>query len=280
MSEVCRSNRGITWSLTRHLEDLDYADDICLLAHRFTDIQAKCSDLEARAKAVGLSINAAKTKAMRILHSHQSMITICGKSVEYVDSFVYLGTVISANGGVEKDMENRLSKARSAFGRLQRIWRNQQISRKTKLRIFNACIKSVLLYGSETWLTSQRMVLKLQAFVNKCLRIICGIFWPNRITNDDLWRCTNEAPIQQQIKKKKWKWIGHALRKGRDSIVKMALEWNPQGSRRVGRPKLTWRRLTVRELADNNITWDVAKRTAQNRVRWNALVDALSSQAE
>ncbi|XP_044573288.1 uncharacterized protein LOC123257606 [Drosophila ananassae] len=223
---------------------------LCLLAHRFPDIQAKCSDLETRAKAAGLSINASKTKAMRIRHSHQSKITICGKIVEYVDSSVYLGTVISANGGVEKVMENRLSKARSAFGRLQRIWRNQQISRKTKLRIFNTCMKSVLLYVSETWLTSQRKIVKLQAFVNKCLRIICGIFWPNRITNNDLWRCTNEAPIQQQIKRKKWKWIGHALRKDRDSIVRMALEWNPQGSRRVGRLKLTWRRSTVRELAE------------------------------
>ncbi|XP_044572116.1 uncharacterized protein LOC123257365 [Drosophila ananassae] len=165
MSEVCRSNRGITWSLTRHLEDLDYADDICLLVHRFTVIQAKCSDLEARAKAVGLSINALQ----------------CSKN--------------------QSDADPPLSPKQDHHMR-----EKCRISRKTKLRIFNACIKSVLLYGSETWLTSQRMVLKLQAFVNKCLRIICGIFWPNRITNDVALhkRSTNPAADKEEKMEMDW----------------------------------------------------------------------------
>ncbi|XP_044573417.1 uncharacterized protein LOC123257659 [Drosophila ananassae] len=212
--------------------------------------------------------------------SPQGSITISSKTVDFVDHFTYLGTIISSSGGVEKDVESRLCKARSAFGRLHRIWRNQQISRRTKLRIFNACVKSILLYGAETWLTFQRMMTKLQSFINKCLRIICGIFWPKRLSNSDLWRNTGEAPIHHQIKKKKWKWIGHALRKKTDSIVRKALDWNPQGSRRVGRPKLTWRRTIIQELSRSNITWDYAKQTAPNRVRFKVLVNALSSQAE
>ncbi|XP_043862778.1 uncharacterized protein LOC122756630 [Drosophila santomea] len=45
MSEVCSSKRGITWNLTRHLGDLDYADDICLISQRLDDIQRKSDDL-------------------------------------------------------------------------------------------------------------------------------------------------------------------------------------------------------------------------------------------
>ncbi|XP_070134417.1 uncharacterized protein [Drosophila bipectinata] len=158
-------------------------------------------------------INASKTKAMRINNSNTNNITIGDNTIEFVDSFTYLGTIITSNGGVESDVENRLRKTRSAFGRLHRVWRNQQINRKTKLGIFNSCVKSILLYGSETWLTNQRILMKLQAYINKCLRIILGVFWPDRISNEDLWHCTGEVPIQEQIKKRKWKWIGHALRK-------------------------------------------------------------------
>ncbi|KAM8714989.1 hypothetical protein ACLKA7_002093 [Drosophila subpalustris] len=54
MREVCTSRRGITWSLTQHLEDLDYADDICLMSHKLSDIQAKANDLSRIASRVGL----------------------------------------------------------------------------------------------------------------------------------------------------------------------------------------------------------------------------------
>jgi hypothetical protein len=39
---------------------------------------------------------------------------------------------------------------------------------KTKLRIFNACVKSVLLYGCETWYVTRNIERKLQSFINRC----------------------------------------------------------------------------------------------------------------
>lgn len=195
MSEVCSKRRGITWSLSRQLEDLDYADDICLLSHKITDMQAKLEDLERTARNVRLEINIKKTKAMRINNVSTENITLQGQPVEYVDSFCYLGSTLTTDGGAETDANNRLNKARAAFGRLQPVWRSSQISRRTKLRIFNACVKSTLTYGSETWLISNTITQKLQVFINKCLRIICRIFWPNTISNTDLWKLTNEEPI-------------------------------------------------------------------------------------
>jgi hypothetical protein len=145
MSEVCKSRRGITLSFTKQLKDLDYADDICLISHRLSDIQAKANDVAELASRVGLTINATKTKAMRLNHTSQGNITINGNNIKFVEHFPYLGSIISSNGCGEEDVERRLSKARSAFGRLYRIWRSQQISRRTKQRIFNACVKSVML---------------------------------------------------------------------------------------------------------------------------------------
>ncbi|XP_043862795.1 uncharacterized protein LOC122756642 [Drosophila santomea] len=96
--------RGITWNLTRHLEDMDYADDICLISHRLDDIQRKSDDLVRIASSVGLEINIAKTKAMRFNHSSQGNININGNPIEFITSFPYLGTIISNSGGVDDDV--------------------------------------------------------------------------------------------------------------------------------------------------------------------------------
>ena len=61
--------------------------------------------------------------------------------------------------------------ARAAFNQLGKVWRSSKISRKTKIRLFNACVKSVLLYGCETWKATAGLIKKLQTFINRCLRV-------------------------------------------------------------------------------------------------------------
>jgi hypothetical protein len=64
----------------------------------------------------------------------------------------------------------------------------------------------------------------------------------DRITNEDLWSITQQKTIENQIKRRKWNWIGHTLCKEAGAIEKTALDWNPQRYRIRGRPKRTWRR--------------------------------------
>jgi hypothetical protein len=76
---------------------------------------------------------------------------------------------------------------------------------------------------------------RLQILINKCL--IMNIKWTDKITNEELWRITKYKPTEIQIKRRKWNWIEHTLRKEAGAIEKTALDWNPQGYRRIGRPK-------------------------------------------
>jgi hypothetical protein len=57
---------GIQWNMKERLEDLDYADDIFLLAQRFCDMEEKLKRLKEEAELVGLHININKTKGMRV----------------------------------------------------------------------------------------------------------------------------------------------------------------------------------------------------------------------
>ena len=101
--------------------------------------------------------------------------------------------------------------------------------------------------------------------------------WPEAISNEGLWGRTHQSRIEESIKRRKWKWIGHTLRKPENNITHSALEGNAQGFRRRGRPRQSWRRSVQDELAKKNFTWLEAKRTAKNIVRKRSMVDALCS---
>jgi hypothetical protein len=128
-----------------------------------------------------------------------------------------------------------------------------------KIQIFNTNVKSVLLYGCETWKTTNQITRRLQTFINKCLRRIMNIKWTDKITNEELWRITRQKPIEIQIKRRKWNWIGHTLRKETGTIEKTASDWNPQGYRRRGRLKRTWRRTVEDEIRNMGRSWNEVK---------------------
>ena len=104
-----------------------------------------------------------------------------------------------------------------------------QISRNLKIRIFKTNCISVLLYGCETWKVTNSIESRIQVFVNNCLRRILRVFWPNVISNENLWNITGVENMATMIRRRKWNWIGHTLRRPSGDIAKAALDWNPQG---------------------------------------------------
>ena len=266
---------GIRWSFISRLEDLEFADDICTLSHRFQDSQHQATRLEETAKRTGLYINSNKTKSMRINANRTDSIQINNTDLENISNFTYLGSIISTTSGTDEDIQARKKKALQAFSILKPVWKSRTLRTSTKIRIFNSNVKSVLLYGSETGRETSSTINSLQVFVNKCLRNIIGIRWPNTINNKELWKKTKQQPIETVIRTRKWKWIGHTLRKKDKNVTKQALDWNPQGQRRRERPKNTWRRGLNTELQKIGMTWNETKTMAKDRRGWKANVIAL-----
>jgi hypothetical protein len=137
--------RGIQWSMKERLEDLDYADDICLLAQRFYDKEEKLKRLKEEAELAGSHIDISKTKGMRVNTSNIQKFRVDETEIEEVRFFVYLGSVVSVNGGTEEDVASRMKKANGVFVQLYSVRRNHNISKGVKIRIFNRNVKSVLL---------------------------------------------------------------------------------------------------------------------------------------
>ena len=205
-------------------------------------MQQKMDSIQQESAKHDLVINTDKTKSLRLCHQHNTPVKIGEEQVEDVTTFQYIGSLISHSGGAEEDVKARIRKAQTAFTMLNPVWRSTIIRRKTKLLFFNSNVKSVLLYGSETWLMTEKLIARLQVFVNRCLRKVFKIFWPEWITNRDLWSRANQKPIDEEIRRRRWKWLGHTLRKDHGNITRQSLTWNPAGKRSRGRPKMTCRR--------------------------------------
>jgi hypothetical protein len=63
---------------------------------------------------------------MRFNTPTQTKILVEGNEIQQVDKFVYLGIIIGTEVSTQKDIKNRLSKARTAFHKLQNIWLSKQ----------------------------------------------------------------------------------------------------------------------------------------------------------
>jgi hypothetical protein len=61
-----------------------------------------------------------------------------------------------------------------------------------------------------------------------------------KILGPYIYLITGETDMSVQIKRRKWNWRRHRLRKGNDVIEREALDWNPQGKSKRGRSKQMW----------------------------------------
>ena len=113
---------------------------------------------------MGLMISEKKTK---ICYSNCPLpsIVLNGAPLEGVADFQYLGSRIDMQGDSSTDIITRLAKASNAFNVLsRRLWNNPQVSLQTKLKVYYASVRPVLLYACDTWAVKEADTARLQAF--------------------------------------------------------------------------------------------------------------------
>ena len=236
-------------------------------------IQEKTNRLSIFSNQVGLTISLKKTEAIRVNVPSPTKIRVRGQDIPYTDKFTYLGIVLCQDCGTGVDIQNRLNKARNAFMSLRSVWGSASYSTKTKPRIYQSCVLSTLLYGSECWRMTEHDLSRLASFHTASLRKILRIFWPRKISNDELLKQTKQNDIRTLVTRRRW--IGHVLRKGNNNIARIAMRWTPEGKRSRGRPKPTWRGTVEKGLRELNYSWSTIEKLAKDRQGWRDFVAAL-----
>nr|VZI18646.1 unnamed protein product [Spirometra erinaceieuropaei] len=213
LGRALRDSDGVEFAPGHRLTDLDYADDIALLASSFGDLQSMVSRMNEVAKSVGLSINAGKTKVFSscIPNQEKAPLGIDGCQLEEVDSFKYLGARLLPNGQSKDDIVSRIDTARCVFSSLRKcLWNRRDLSIATKIRVYRASVRSVLLYGCECWALRVEDGRKLEVFDHHCLRAILQVKFTDFVSNETVRaRCDNIARITQAIQEGRLRWFGH-----------------------------------------------------------------------
>ena len=152
MTRVCERVSGVSFG-EYNLSDLEYADDTAALTEDLPTLVLALDTFAEEAAKLGLKINWNKTELMHVGDGEDPQPLIYdGIEVKFVPKFKYLGSILTKTGDLKPEVDRRRALATSAMQSLSRpLWRHRHISRRTKLRVYNASVLSILLYGAETW---------------------------------------------------------------------------------------------------------------------------------
>ena len=105
--------------------------------------------VKEESEKVGLKLNIQKTNIMA-----SGPITsweIDGETVETVSDFMFLGCKITADGDCSHEIKRRLLLGRKVMTNLKGIFKSRDITLPTKVRLVNAMVFPLVMYGCESW---------------------------------------------------------------------------------------------------------------------------------
>jgi len=248
---------------------LQYADNNAAHAHTTNHLQQSVNNFHAAYSRFGLTVNTAKTKILAQPPSRSALpdflILIVGKDIDRVEHFPYLGSLFSVQCTSAKDVENRLTAAHAAFGRLtSRVFLNKDLNYTTKLMVYHAVVASTLLYGCETCTLYRRDLKKLEQFHGRKLRQLLQINWEDHVTKNAVLERGRTRSIEAIIISHRLRWSGHVVRMDETRLPREILFRElPTGKRPHGRPLERYKNQLKQTPQKTNIdvkTWETIAR--------------------
>lgn len=253
-------------------DEIAYADDVDFIGRDFANI----SIIQETLKKHHLKVNPEKTEYTSISRHENDW-----KKVKKVGSLI----------GDKEDVERRKQLSSVALNKLNNVWiKGNKLKTATKIHLYKALVKSILLYNCCTWALTNTEEEKLNAFHRKQLKKNLNIKFPEKIRNKSLYEKCEEKPLSIQILVARWKLFGHILRRDKDIPANKAMRayFTPNGKKFKGRPITTLPIVLNRDLTNINHPQrlhsiedlDKIKDIAQDRKRWNHLVSRIERAAE
>ena len=253
--------------------ELLYADDTALITNNVNAMNRLLAKVEKCAKYHGLSFN--KTKCVSINFHCQEKTKYADKTkVPTADETMYLGANINKTVNSRKEMNTRISQCVVIGKKLQMFWDNPNCPSKFKLHVYDAVIRSKLVYGLNSTELSVGAISHLNAFQLKGLRRILKMkttFVERSNSNQKVFAAANaiKNPKREEGKdivtfssflhKQANQLLAHTIRAEEGDPLKECTfnngTVNPYTiqQRRVGRPKNNWTYSTYERLIGKNV---------------------------
>ena len=275
-----RRLKSTTLTSIKLIHELLFADDAALLAHTQKALQHITTCFAEASKLFGLEISLSKTEVLHQpapeVNPTTPDISINETNLKAVNQFTYLGCVITSDALIDKDVDNRLAKANSAFGRLyKRVWNCHNLKKDTKVCVYRAVVLTTLLYGAESWVTYRRHISLLERFHQRCLRTILNIKWEDYITNVEVLQTSKCISIEAMLLKTQLRWAGHVSKMEEHRLPKQTFFGELAfGHRDVGGQYKRYKDTLKKGLIASGIDEDNWESTAKDRDSWRLKIKA------
>jgi hypothetical protein len=121
-------------------------------------------------------------------------VKIDNSSTEKVEEFKYLGTKLTDQNSIQKEIKSRLKLGNACYHSVQNLLSSRFLSKNLKIKIYRTIILPVVLYGCENWSLTLREEHRLRVFENRVLR---RVFGPKRKEVTGEWRKLHNVFLTQ-----------------------------------------------------------------------------------
>ena len=277
MSKVVEGQYGGVTIGEEKVTDLDFADDVALLADSWMVLALMLERMEEVTQDYGINISTKKTEVMCIRRELEQIrvedVVMRGEMLKQVEEFTYLGSVFTADGRCIKDIDRRKALAAAAYNTMDRkIRKRREISREIKMRPFNAVVLPILLYGATSWTLTRTEERRLDSFEMKLLRRLEGVRWDDFVRNDEIRDRLKQIPVSLKLRSRRLAAFGHLVRMDNTRIPAKVWRTEMAGRRPVGRPRTRWDDMLKRDLRSIDLDRRRAEEMALDRDDWREAV--------
>jgi hypothetical protein len=210
-------------------------------------VQIAINKIQETGRKVGLVLNAKKT--VWIANGvTDNILTVENTEIPKSGELIYLGSAVNACGGMENEVDRRISAGNASFWAYRNLWKNKSILIQTKMKIYSAVVRARLLYASQNWALTGKEKTKLEVWDRNKIRYVTGV-WPQKISNQELMELAQIPQIDSIIKRSKWKWLGRVLQmdEARWPLKVISTVPKDNGERTRGAPKKNWLDTIIKE---------------------------------
>ena len=253
-----------------------FADDLVILASNQDDLQRALERFAAECEVDGMRVSTSKTEVMVLSRQPENCtLHVDGVQLRQVEEFKYLGILFTSDGRQDREISRRINLAGVVLRELWSVAGNAWLPIDAQVTIFKSLFKSILTYGHESWILTERTRSRIQAAEMRFLRRIVGVSRMDHIRNTNIRETIGIEPLLLSTERSQLRWLGHLLRMAPNRLPRRIYLAIPDGRRPVGRPRTRWADQTRNLLRRTGLNQE-ASSLADDRLEWNRMVARLS----
>ena len=165
-------------------------------------------------------------------------------------------------------MRARVAMAWSKWREIAGLLCNRRVPLRSRSNIYDACIRSVMLYAAETWPLTQRLEQVIVSCDRRMLRYLAGVRLQDRVPSEVVAGGCGLRQISEVLRTRRLRWYGHVKRREEGEALAIARDWTVEGRRPRGRLRKTWIDNVREDMRILNLTDDMT----EDRQMWKSAI--------